>query len=399
MNLRIKHAYCLKTAVLAAILSALPLSLARAQGYFKEDDPAAAIGLLVGVGVVILVMITINIIRHGMKHFRSAAPLSGKGGEGARMPMRQFSSFTLGSIARNYGLNKEQTKILEFVLAKDGVSNAKEAVSNMNTLDRHFNRAYNAMRRTIPKGGDDSAAQRQIYQLFSTRNAIESAPINASNTTAPRIEDGMDVVLGIHGKTYPLKVNRSKGQLITMLCPLTPLGEPIKLSKGTKVELSFFSDSSHGFLQNCQVLDVVKNSHEENMLQLITQGKVKTLFKRKNRRRQIKISCEFRVVTITTTGSGNRKQTKMIVANRKFLGEILDVSPGGCSIRTKGLLKPGLRIKIEFEMQGTNAALLGQILRINRGSSITSFVHVKFIKASLKALNVINALVYRYNEN
>ncbi|MDR3337975.1 MAG: PilZ domain-containing protein [Treponema sp.] len=374
----------------------LPGNLLQAQDkYFKDDDPRAALILLIGLGSVIALGILISIIRHGMARFQRSRPSNGGMG-GSRLPMRQFSSITLHNVAKNYDLNKDQTKILEYVLTRDGVSNPKTLLSNPNNLDIHFKRTYESMRRNIPKTGDDSTAQKQLYQLFSTRNAIESAPINASRANVSQVEDGMDVVLGIHGKTYPLKVIRVKGQLITMLCPINPLGEPIKLTKGTKVELSFFSGSSHGYLQRCQVLDIVKNAHEENLLQLITQGKVKTLFKRKSRRRQVKIPCEFRVVTLTKTGAGPKAPVKMTVGGRKFTGDILDISPGGCSVRTKGLLKPGLRIKIDFEVRGSAASALGQILRINRGSSITSFVHVKFIKASLKALNVINAVVYRY---
>jgi hypothetical protein len=52
-----------------------------------------------------------------------------------------------------------------------------------------------------------------------------------------------------------------------------------------------------------------------------------------------------------------------------------------------------------LEDKKAKAIVLGQVLRINRGSSITSFLHIKFIKASLKALNIINAVVYRYNED
>jgi hypothetical protein len=312
---------------------------------------------------------------------------------------RQFSGLTLRSIARNYDLSKEQTKMLEYVFTKDGVSRPREVLADVSAMDRHFKRAYQSIARKTGRAADDAEVQKQLYQLFSTRNAIEAAPASLQHASAPEIGYGTEVVLNVNGKTYPLKVDTVRGEVIMVECPVNPLGQPLRFQKGTHADLNYFNNMNHGFLQPCRILDVVTAPKKPPILQLLPQGRPKTLFKRKNRRRQVNISCEFWVVTITKTGSGSRAQTTMSVGNRKFVGEILDISPGGCSIRTRGLLKPGLRLKISLEEKKQNAVVLGQVLRINRGSSITSFVHVKFIKASLKALNIINAVVYRYNED
>jgi hypothetical protein len=374
-----------------------PLLQAQDVRYFKDDDPRGAIIAGIGLGVVIVVSIIINIIKHGLKRpgFRPAGTKKSTG----FTPPRQFSGIALHSIARNYDLDKEQTKMLEYVLSRDGVSNPKAVLADIPTMDKHFKRAYQSIGRKSGQLADDAEVQKKLFQLFSTRNAIESSPASFQKASAPEIGYGTEAVLGVNGKTYPTKIDTVRGEVIMVECPLNPLGQPLGFQKGTQAELTYFNNLNHGFLQQCRTIDIVKAPKKPTILQLLCQGKPKTLFKRKNRRRQVNLSCEFWVVTITKTGSGSHAQTKMIVANRKFAGEILDLSPGGCSIRTRGLLKPGLRLKIQFEVNGKSTAALGQVLRINRGSSITSFLHVKFIKASLKALNSINAVVYRYNED
>jgi hypothetical protein len=379
------------------IASQRSLLQAQEMRYFKEDDPMAAIILGIGLGVIIVSTLIINIIRHGLK---SLAPRSGgtKKSPGF-VPPRQFSSLALHSIARSYDLTKEQTKMLEYVLTKDGVSKPREALANVTIMDNHFKRAYHSIARKSERMVDDTEVQKELYRLFSTRSAIEAAPASLQGAAVPEIGYGTEVVLSVNGKTYPLKVDTVRGEVIMVECPVNPLGQPLKFQKGARADLNYFNNMNHGFLQQCRILDVVMAPRKPPILQLLIQGKPKTLFKRKSRRRQVNISCEFWVVTITKTGSGARAQTTMTVGNRKFVGEILDISPGGCSIRTRGLLKPGLRLKISMEDKKKNATVLGQVLRINRGSSITSFVHIKFIKASLKALNVINAVVYRYNED
>jgi c-di-GMP-binding flagellar brake protein YcgR len=129
-------------------------------------------------------------------------------------------------------------------------------------------------------------------------------------------------------------------------------------------------------------------------LDLTLKGKPETLVKRKSRRRQITIPCEMQMVQTSTSGG----KTVVTTDARKYSGDIQDISTGGCSIRTRGILKPGSRIKIAFEHRDGTAAVLGQILRINRGISINTIIHVKFTKVPLKTMNIINATVFEYNE-
>jgi hypothetical protein len=365
--------------------------------YFKEDDPMSAVILGIGVAVILVFILISKIIRHGIK---SIGPRPG----GARqslnfVPPRQFSGLTLRAIAKNYDLTQEQTKMLDYVLTRDNVSRPREVLADAALIDKHFKRAYHSISKKSERMVDDTEVQRELYRLFSTRNAIEAAPASIRRTAIPEIGYGTEVVLSVDGKIYPLKVNTVRGEVILVECPVNPLGQPLKFQRGTRANLNYFDNLNHGFLQQCRTLDVVTAPRKPPVLQLLTQGKPKPLFKRKSRRRQVNILCEFWVVTITKTGSAARAQTTMTVGSRKFVGEILNISPGGCSIRTRGLLKPGLRLKISIEDEKDDVTILGQILRINRGSSITSFVHIKFIKAPLKALNVISAVVYRYNED
>jgi hypothetical protein len=357
----------------------------------------AAIILGIGIAVILVSTLIINIIRHGLKSF---SPRSGGSKKTSSfVPPRQFSGLTLRAIARSYDLTKEQTKMLEYILTKDGVSRPREVLADIALIDKHFKRAYRSISKKSERMVDDTEVQKELYRLFSTRSAIEAASASLRRTAIPEIGYGTEVVLSVDGKTYSLKVDTVRGEVIMVECPVNPLGQPLKFQRGTHADLNYFNNMNHGFLQQCRILDTVIAPRKPPILQLLTQGKPKTLFKRKSRRRQVNIPCEFWVVTITKTGSGARAQTTMTVGSRKFVGEILDISPGGCSIRTRGLLKPGLRLKISIEDKNKNATVLGQVLRINRGSSITSFVHIKFIKASLKALNVVNAVVYRYNED
>ena len=93
---------------------------------------------------------------------------------------------------------------------------------------------------------------------------------------------------------------------------------------------------------------------------------------------------------------GPRGEKKMVGDKRRLTGNILDISLGGCSIKTSAPVNSGTRLKIEFT-QGTKMtiAALGQVLRTNR-SGATTIMHVKFLKIPRRSMNAINALVYEY---
>ena len=88
----------------------------------------------------------------------------------------------------------------------------------------------------------------------------------------------------------------------------------------------------------------------------------------------------------------------MVVDKRKFTGSVLDVSIGGCSIKTNSLVRAGQRLKIEFTREDDSVVVaLGEVLRTER-SGTSTIMHVKFLKVPRKSLNSINAMVYDYTD-
>jgi hypothetical protein len=86
----------------------------------------------------------------------------------------------------------------------------------------------------------------------------------------------------------------------------------------------------------------------------------------------------------------------MTVDKRRNIGKIMDISIGGCSMKTTASASMGQRIKIEFiHDDDSKITALGEVLRISR-TGVSTIIHVKFLKVPLKSLNVINALVYEY---
>jgi hypothetical protein len=356
--------------------------------YFKEDDPLAATILLVVIGAVIVISLAVGFIRNGIQ---------GGGGRGrTAVTPRKFNAFTLRRIANTYGLDKDQTHLLEFVFRNDSVSDPERVMRNAALLDKHFKRAY----RTIEQNAEtEEEAQQRLVGLFSLRNAIEGNPAGGgSAASTSQLAENTAAVLSTGKESYPVRVISAKGEFVVVESPRNALGTPVRIPKGSKVSLSFFTKSSKGFSFDSKVVAAADTPHGPG-LQLSHSGKAKALAQRRYRRKQVVASCVFYFVFVETAKTGNKKVPKLMVDSRRFVGTIQDISIGGCSIKTSAPVQVGSRLKIDIDYSDDSTiTVLGQALRTNRTGAVGTIIHIKFLKVPRKAFNNINALVFGYDE-
>ncbi|MDR2404517.1 MAG: PilZ domain-containing protein [Spirochaetaceae bacterium] len=303
----------------------------------------------------------------------------------------------LHKVAYSYGLNRDQTKMLEHIFRNEGVSEPGQVIGNSLALDKHFKRAYKRIERF---SNTEEEAQQQLLLLFSLRNSLESGAGNAGTASStPQISANMAAVLNAGENSYHVKVVSVKGAQIFTEYPKNTLGNAVRMPRGTKVTLSFFTKSNKGFAYDSQVLGDA-DSGQGKTLQLVHTGRPKSLVQRRFKRRQVGINCSFRLVNLEESGSGRKKTVKMIVDRSRYNGTVLDISLGGCAIRTSAGIKAGTRLKIEFQYASSPlVAVLGQILRLNRSGTMNTIMHIKFLRVPGRAMNVINAIVFDYFED
>jgi c-di-GMP-binding flagellar brake protein YcgR len=306
---------------------------------------------------------------------------------------RRFSYFMMRKVANSYGLDKPQRKLLESIFRSDAVTDPEAVIQSSPLLDKHFRRAY---RRIENSAEDEEEIQGQLSLLFSTRNSIETTQNTTGTATSTRqIPANMAAVLSVAKETYPVRVINAKGDAVLVESPKNSLGSPIKIPSGSRVSLSFFTKSSKGYSFDSKILGTT-DTPKGPAIRLAHAARVKPLVHRRFRRRQTAANCNFFMVIVKETKVHRKIVRKMSLDGRSYSGTIMDISIGGCSIRTSANIQSGTRIKIEFT-QGTSMAVLGQVLRVNRGGMYVT-IHVKFIKMPRSTQNSINAMVFEYNE-
>ena len=355
--------------------------------YFKDDNPVEGMILLIAIGAVVLFSFIFHLVRNSI-----STSITGSKGKATITP-RKFNVFTLYRISSAYGLDREQTKLLEYVFRNDNVADPERVMKNPAVLDRHFKRAYKAIERNSET---DEDAQQRLVKLFSLRNIIDAAPDNSAESSN-RLAENTPAILVCGNENFPVKVILSRGLNVVTEIPRNALGTPVRLAKGTEVTLSFFTKSSKGFSLEGRVVGSGEVNNVQG-LQIAHTGKVKPLVKRMYRRKQAVVKCEFNLVFLDETGPGRKKAPKLVVDTKRFTGSVLDVSIGGCSIKTQAPVQVGSRIKITMDYsENYLIKVLGVVLRANRSGPAGTILHVKFLKVPRRAFNAISALVFGYD--
>jgi c-di-GMP-binding flagellar brake protein YcgR len=262
-------------------------------------------------------------------------------------------------------------------------------------LDRHFKRAYKVIERSAET---EEEAQQHLSRLFSLRNVIEAAPVNDGAVSTSQLAENTAAVLSTGKDSYPVRVLSAKGDSVVVDIPRNALGSPIRLAKGTRVTLSFFTKSSKGFAFDSRILGPLDTPQGPG-LQLAHSGKAKALAQRRYRRKQVVAGCAFYFVFVDTVKAGRKKSPKLMVDTRRFTGTILDISIGGCSIKTSAPVQVGSRLKIDIDYSDDSTiSVLGQVLRSNRSGTVGTIIHIKFLKVPRRAFNNISALVFGYDD-
>jgi len=353
---------------------------------FALDDVAFSLtDFIIGVSVLAVIIAAVVIINIRSK---KAAPSQSKGKPGEKNSSGMtslFSSFKLRGIARDIGLNNEQTKMLITIFKTDMVTDPQTSINTPSLLDRHFKRSY----RIFEQSGSEKESQRNLSVLFSVRNALENSVIGGLTSTQ-QLRENTVFHITFGKEKYYIHLLSAKGDYIIVESPKNALGSQIKMPKGTKLTVMFFNKNNKGYSFETRIIGYVARDGYPAM-ELAHSNQLRFLSQRRFRRRQTSIACNLFLVYV----EGSGKKQRLLLDKRKLQGNIADISVGGCSIKIKAPVQAGARFKIEFTQGDENVAALGQVLRSNKTGAVTIF-HVRFLKVSQRSMNIINAFVYEY---
>jgi hypothetical protein len=145
----------------------------------KGQSAFGALFFVIGVIVIVGILIVINILKkkYNLPALTGETPSTASTGA----PARRFSGLALRRLAGSLGLNRNQTKMLDFVFTTGGVEDLEKTAGSADLLDDCFKQAYRLVERD---DGDDAAIQEKLSILFSIRNALEAGSGGGSDGKA-----------------------------------------------------------------------------------------------------------------------------------------------------------------------------------------------------------------------
>ena len=167
--------------------------------------------------------------------------------------------------------------------------------------------------------------------------------------------------------------------------------------RGTRIRVTFWRDADAGYSFDTKVLgyDTLKG----NLGLLVHHAKtLRRAQQRRFRRSSLNRPCFFYPVHIVTMEGRRTERRAVVQQHMRLLGNLLDISAGGCSISSLYPLKPGSLCKIEFELgRKQHISVFGKVRRVRKESPQAGIMHVMFTKLSTAFLNQIYLYVYDYS--
>ena len=310
---------------------------------------------------------------------------------------RKYNKFVFRRMARDIGLQKSHTEMLDYLVKACKVKQPFLVFSNAGLLDDIIKKGIYSLDHN--RDISEEAREQNLSVIFQIKQIIErnsrkGIGIRSTNLLKP----GQSLVITEESSgQYAMKVVSNMRDMLCLSAPHNKAGHDFRWRKGTRLRAHFWRDSDAGYSFQTKVLgyDTIKGK----ICVLIQHSKtLRREQKRKFRRRPLERPCFFYPIQIMETGTGRKKKRRAIVEqSKRHLGTVADISAGGCSINSLNPLPQAQLIKIEFEIErGTRIAVFGKIKRFSKNKVRGGVMHIMFTKVSGRYLNRIYAYVYNY---
>ena len=311
---------------------------------------------------------------------------------------RKYGRYVFHRMAKNIGLQKHHIEILEYLIRVCSVRQPFLLFSSSGLLDDVLKKGIYALHQNT-KLNEEEREHRLTY-LFQIKQIIERNArrgIGVRSTIMMRAGQSVTVTTET-GAQYNTRVVSNLKDMVALAAVQDDAGGQIRWPRGTRLKINFWRESDAGYAFESKVLgyDKIKGA------QCVLLHHAKTLKReqqRKYRRSPIHRPCFFFPVLIVDSGAGRRSGKKAVVqATRRYLGNLIDISAGGCSINSIYPLKPGSLCKIEFELaRRQRITVFGKVKRVRKTGFRGGVMHIMFTKLSSRYLNQIYLYVYDFS--
>lgn len=351
------------------------------QLFKQSSDPKSSL-LFVGIMVILFVLLII-----GNKVTQNHSNSGNK---------RKYNKRIFRKEAQNIGLTKKQTFLLEDFIKTYHVTKPFALLSNTSVLNNTLGKAVRDAEHLQGSNQQQENRKLEIYRIKQRIERVAGKYGRITSTKDFRLNDKITFELE-SGLRYNSIITANLKEFFSAQIPTDKYGDEIRWKKGVRIKIYLWGTGGAEFSFFSKTLGYNSIKGFSSIL-LSHSQKISHAHQRKFRRKILNRPCYFFPIKIIESGYG-RKMTKEAVVMKKqgHLGNIIDVSAGGCSINSNSPLRRGELLKIEFETtRGSSVTAFGKVINMRLTGKKRGIMHIMFTKASGKNLNRINAYVYDF---
>jgi c-di-GMP-binding flagellar brake protein YcgR len=343
----------------------------------KADNSSAL--FVGGVFLLLILLIAIGAIRSGRNR--------GRGGAGKL----QVGSFK--KQARKQGLSKNQLHILEKAIKSQNIANPERMLTNGGFLNKVIKRLIDDVKAS---SGSDAQKDAVIGQAFSIKRILANQARVSTGPGSTILRQGQQITL--YTSNNPPIQTIVTGNIQSYLAienPNNPSGGSYRFPKNSEVRVRCVFENGKVYRFDSKIRQTTK-IEGVNILLVEHVKNMQEVQMRRYQRKEMNRPTYFQQVEIVSEGSGKKATKRAVVNNnRKFLGQIEDISAGGCAVFSRNPLKKGALIKLSFDIGQTQGVIaFGKVLHFNVVKPLGGTMHISFTRVSTKHLNEIQAYVY-----
>lgn len=319
---------------------------------------------------------------------------AGARGSGSTKKSRGIGKRAFKKAAHSRGLNRQQVQLL-LDLAKQSGSKPESLLQNSAVLDSSLKKAFSALEHDPNLKVDKEVRKLELYRIKQRLERSGGGPGNYGSTSQLKLGQAL-TVQDEGGERYRSKLNGNLQKNISLTVPLDRRGGQIRWKKWTKLKIFFWRPNGQGYSFETKVLGY---NQLKGVSSLFVQhsSKIRKEQQRKFRRRDMNRPAYFYPIRVVSSGTGKHSQKKAVVEHRRStLGTLLDISAGGCALRSNYPLAGGELVKLEFDSGNGQVTVFGKVRSINKVRPIGGIMHIQFTRLSRKNLNKINSYIYGF---
>ncbi len=292
------------------------------------------------------------------------------------------------------GFTKPEIRTLVFLIKTYRVKAPYNLLRNTATLDNTLKKALIRIEEDIASKTIKEGQKLIIYRI---KQKIEMNSEKKEIMAGTRqLKPGQKLHISTPGgPRYPSMVTSNLNNYLGTRIPADEHGNQMRWRKGTKVLVFFWKANGQGYSFGSKVSGY-NNIRGVPSLFLQHSKSIQQAQQRRFRRKQLGKPAYMYPIRIITTGIGKNAQKKALVdSNSGSLATILELSAGGCSLKSSYPLGAGQLLKLEFETyQGQKVTAFGKVKSTSKLKPIGAIMHIQFTRVSRDNINKINAFIY-----